>query len=81
MRNLGVSTKLPLEEVKKRAKAFFGPGGLGLKLVDEANDCFTFEGGGGYVRLAFQAGEKGTDLNLVTQEWERQIDEFAAGLV
>ena len=35
------------KRVIQEAITFFGPGGAGLKVVDELADCASFEGGGG----------------------------------
>jgi len=80
MLNLERKTKLPEEEVKQRLRRFFGKEGLGLELKEETPQCLTFEGAGGYV-TATLCPEKGkTRLDLVTQEWEYQVKDFAAGL-
>ena len=80
MRNLEATTKLNPEKVVERLKDFFGPGGLGLDLTDEAADCLTFSGGGGYVTADLRQEGGRTKVGLVTQEWEAQIDKFAAKL-
>jgi len=77
MLNLEVKTKLSPEEVGRRLKNFFGPGGLGLEVKEETPLCFTFSGGGGYVNATVCTEEGKTKINLVTQEWEHQVKEFA----
>ena len=52
MINLEKKTKLSPEEVMKRLKKFFGKGGQGLEITEEAPQCLTFSGGGGYVTAA-----------------------------
>ena len=67
-------TEKALEELKR----FFGKGGLGLEVKEEAPQCITFQGGGGYV-TATLCEEKGkTRLDLVTQEWDYQVKQFAS---
>jgi hypothetical protein len=80
MLNLEVKTKLDPGEVASRLKQFFGTGGLGLALREEAPQCLTFEGGGGYVTAAFCPEEGRTRVDLVTQEWDYQVKKFAAQL-
>jgi hypothetical protein len=80
MLNLDVKTKLPQEEVMKRLKKFFGKGGLGLDVIEETNQCLTFEGGGGHVTATLCPEEGKTRINLVTQEWENQVKKFASSL-
>ena len=80
MLNLEIQTPLAVKEVAERSKKFFGPGGLGLELKEETPQCITFEGGGGYVtaNICTEAGK--TKVNLLTQEWEKQVRNFAATL-
>ncbi len=80
MLNLEVTTKLSQEEVIQRLKKFFGKGGLGLDLTEEAPQCLTFEGGGGHVTATICSEEGKIRMNLVTQEWENQVKKFASGL-
>ena len=79
MLNLEVETKLSKEEATKKVKKTFGEGGHGLKLVDESGSCLSFEGGGGYVTVTIGAKGSKTSIELVTQEWDFQVKEFAAG--
>jgi hypothetical protein len=80
MLNLDVKTKASQEEVTKRLKKFFGKGGLGLDVTEEAPQCLTFEGGGGHVTATLCPEEGKTRINLVTQEWENQVKKFASSL-
>ncbi len=80
MRNLETTTRLSLEEARGRIKGFFGPGGLGLEVTEEEKNCLTLSGGGGYVRATMEDCDGVTTIDLVTQEWENQIDRFAASL-
>jgi hypothetical protein len=80
MINLEVKTKLSQEEVVKRLKKFFGKGGLGLDIIEESPQCLNFEGGGGYVTATLCLEEGKTRIDLVTQEWDHQVKEFASGL-
>jgi hypothetical protein len=80
MTNLDVRTKLKQEDVIDRLKKFFGKGGLGLEIAEEAPQCLTFEGGGGYVTATVCPEEGKTKINLVSQEWDYQVKKFASGL-
>jgi hypothetical protein len=80
MINLEVKTKLSQEEIVKRLKKFFGKGGLGLDITEESPQCLNFEGGGGYVTATLCLEEGKTRIDLVTQEWDHQVKEFASGL-
>ncbi len=81
MTHLEVKTRLAREEVIERLKRFFGRGGLGLDLTEEMPQCLTFEGGGGYVTATICPEEGRTRIDLVTQEWDYQIKQFAEDLL
>ena len=76
MLKIGTKTKLTPEEATKKAIDFFGPGGQGLKVVDETPASACFEGGGGRVEVVACAEEKETSVELVSQEWDFQVKEF-----
>ena len=80
MLNLERKTKLSQEEVLKELKRFFGKGGLGLELSDESPQCLTFIGGGGYVTATLCSEEDKTMVDMVTQEWDYGVKEFASRL-
>jgi hypothetical protein len=80
MLNLESRTKLSQEEVLQKLKRFFGKGGLGLELSYETPQCLTFIGGGGYVKATLCSEENRTRVNLVTQEWDYDVKEFASRL-
>jgi len=80
MINLETKTKLTPEEVVDRLNKFFGKGGLGLELTEDAPQCLTFKGGGGYVTATLCLDEGKTRINLVAQEWDHQAKEFVSGL-
>lgn len=80
MLNLELKTELSGQEAMQRLKQFFGSGGLGLVLTEEAESCLTFSGGGGYV-TATLCEEKGqTRIDLETREWEYQVRQFTSSL-
>jgi hypothetical protein len=72
-------TKLSPEEVIKRAKAYFGQGGLGLDIVEENPCCVYLEGGGGHVYVTSSTGEK-TNVELETREWDYHVQRFMQGI-
>lgn len=80
MVNLDVTTKLKPEEAAERIRKFFGKGGLGLEITEETSQCLTFEGGGGYVTATLCPEQDKTRINLVTQEWDIQVRQFASSL-
>lgn len=80
MLNLEVTTKLSLEETGRRVTEFFGKKGLGLNITEDEPTRKCFDGGGGYVTIDLCAENNKTKLNLVTQEWEYQVKEFASNL-
>jgi hypothetical protein len=72
------SSKLAPSEATDKAVAFFGPGGLGLEMIERAECCVRLEGGGGYVFVQAEEGEKGHGSLVVVEgrEWEYQIKRF-----
>lgn len=70
-------SKLDVEEVLRRAEDFFGPGELGLKLVERNECCLSFEGGGGHVTVAAaRCKPDRTEVDLETREWDYQVKRF-----
>ena len=78
MLNLEVKTKSTPEKVVEELKNYFGEGGLGLKLRDDTSQCLNFEGTGGYVTATLCSEDDLTRVELVTQEWEYHVKQFAA---
>jgi hypothetical protein len=70
-----VTTSLTPQQVMERASAHFGPQGLGLENTSRDERCLVFEGGGGYVALTIQPGDK-TTVELETREWDRVVEQF-----
>jgi len=68
MLKLRTKTKLAPEQVIIRAEGFFGPGGYGLKATDHGDECVTFEGGGGEVRIAACREEEMTTVDMDARE-------------
>ena len=76
MLRMMTKTKLSPEEAIKRAVAFFGPVGYGLKVKEQDDCCAYFEGGGGGVEVTASTEKKGTFVELVSREWDYQVTEF-----
>jgi hypothetical protein len=80
MLNLEVETKLSKEEAERRIRSVFGKQGHGLEIAEDQPGCISFQGGGGYVTAHVEVDGNKTKINLLTQEWEFQVKEFAADL-
>jgi len=78
MISLAKDSKLTPAKVIERAEAYFGPKGIGLEVVDCADCCARFEGGGGHIFVQTAAGEKGkgSQVNIEAREWEREAEKF-----
>lgn len=76
MLSLSTGTKLDRDEVIKRAVAFFGPGGYGLEITEEAPGCVSFKGGGGGIEVIANLDSETTKVDLTSQEWDHQVKEF-----
>jgi hypothetical protein len=70
-----VTTKLTPQEALERAIAYFGPGGQGLEITSKDDLSLAFQGGGGYVAITAQPGDK-TTLDLETREWDYAVQQF-----
>jgi hypothetical protein len=76
-------SRLSPEEVVEKAKAFFGPDGLGMEVTEPADCCARFEGGGGHVYVQAdlprsESGKRsgGSRVEIQGREWEYQIRRF-----
>jgi hypothetical protein len=77
MARYGKETKIEANDVLQRAEAFFGTGGLGMKLIERNECCVSFEGSGGHVTVsAARCKPEVTDVDLETREWDYQVKEF-----
>ena len=76
MINVEAKTKLSQEEVIKRAVAYFGPDGYGLKIIEQSDNSLSFEGGGGGGALATREEEGKTTVSIVSREWDYQTKKF-----
>jgi hypothetical protein len=72
-----VTTTLTPQEALARAIGYFGRGGQGLEITRKGDLSLVFEGGGGYVAITAQPGDK-TTLDLETREWDRAVRQFMA---
>jgi hypothetical protein len=75
MARYSTETKLSPERVIEKARAYFGTE-MGLDTTDDNPCCITFEGGGGFVSVTVNAGEKKTAVELETREWDYQVKQF-----
>jgi hypothetical protein len=64
------------EKAIEKAVDFFGPKGYGLKVYDQGPTCVKFEGSGGDVEVTSCAEDKGSSVEIVSNEWEIQAREF-----
>lgn len=76
MLRLTVTTKHTPTEVMRRARAFFGVGGLGLEPSDVAAGV-SFSGAGGFVTLALADEDGSTVVDISTREFDQPVRRFA----
>jgi hypothetical protein len=76
MARYGKESKHSPAQVMKKALEFFGPGGLGLGIKEEGEDCASFEGGGGHVFVQVCEKGRGSEVDLETREWDYQVKQF-----
>jgi hypothetical protein len=70
-----VTTTLTPQEALERASIHFGPQGEGLEITGRDERGVVFQGGGGYVAVTAQPGEK-TVLEIETREWDWAVQQF-----
>jgi hypothetical protein len=76
MINLAKQSKMEPAEIVKRAARFFGPSGLGLEIHDADQRNARFQGGGGFVAVKAAPTPRGSDVKVLSQEWEQQAQQF-----
>jgi len=80
MLRMATKTRLSPEDAIKHAVEFFGPDGYGLRIREQSPEFACFEGAGGEVEVFACAEEKGSSLELVSREWDYQVEEFVRKL-
>jgi hypothetical protein len=76
-----VATQLTPAEALQRAIGYFGPGGVGLKLIDQNQSSLVFTGSGGHVAVTAHPGHpprRQTQVGLETREWDYAVRKFMA---
>ena len=76
MLRLEVKTKLSPEKTIEEAVAFFGPAGNGLEVKENYKNHAYFEGGGGSVAVSTSLKDKKTAVDIVSKEWDFQVQKF-----
>jgi hypothetical protein len=75
MLRISVETNLKPENVIQQAINLFTKD-YGLKVKEECPDSVELEGSGGGVSIGAKAGDKKTEVEIVTTEFEEQVKEF-----
>ncbi len=73
---MGTRTKESPKEVLAKASAFFGPHGVGLRIIPRGENVLEFSGGGGFVRIEVEPTKSGTDIDVQSQEWNYDVKRF-----
>lgn len=78
MIKIGKESKLTTSDVVDKAVEFFGPGGLGLEVVEKGDCCARFEGSGGYVFVDVADADRqdGSSVDVEGREWDFHIKRF-----
>jgi hypothetical protein len=76
MLRMEVKSRLSPREAIERAVKFFGPAGYGMKVRESSEDGAAFEGGGGGVVVNASPNQKGSTVEIESQEWDFQAKEF-----
>jgi hypothetical protein len=75
-----VETRVKPEEAIAQAIAFFGGDGLGLEIKEQSVCCVNFEGAGGHVQVTASAGGTRTAVDVVSREWDRDVERFVRSI-
>lgn len=76
MARYGKRSRYEPKTVIEKARAFFGPGGEGLTILEIDDCCVRFEGGGGLVEIRATQLERGSDVDILSREWDYQAKTF-----
>ncbi len=74
MLRIEAKTKLSQDEVMKRALQFFAS--QRMNLLEQSADSAAFEGAGGGVTFVTRKVDGLTSIELVSQEWDKQVEDF-----
>ena len=80
MVRMGKETELSPQDVVEQAKAFFGPGGMGLDVIERGPNSVEFVGGGGFVLVRVDTADRGSDIDIQTREWDYDVKRFLGDL-
>jgi len=78
MLRIATTTNLSPEEAIKKAIQFFGPYGFKLEITNQTDTSASFEGGGGSVGITASKLNGKTSVELISREWDFQVQEFIA---
>lgn len=76
MINLSKESKLSREDVIKKALEYWGPGGYGLTVTQQAETYAAFEGAGGGVEVVARTRDGKTEVEILSREWDSQATSF-----
>ncbi len=76
MIRISKSTHLGPDEILRRAAAYFGAGGEGLKTVERGGCCISFAGGGGDVTVTVVDETSHRTVDVESREFEYQAKRF-----
>jgi hypothetical protein len=79
MTSYTITSTLSPSEVMKRARAFFGRGGLDFSVSVNSECCVRFADGG-YVQVSVRDGTSETIIEVETRLWDEQVRGFMAAL-
>jgi hypothetical protein len=76
MLRIGKVTEQSPQDILAKATDFFGPNGTGLTVIPHGPNSVEFTGGGGFVRVQVEPKERGTEIDVQTQEWDYDAKRF-----
>jgi hypothetical protein len=76
MIRIAKTSRLTTDEIIRRASAFFGEGGEGLKQTSRQDCCVSFAGGGGHVAVFVVDDKTHRTVEVESREFEYQAKRF-----
>lgn len=73
---MGRMTKQKPKEVLERATAYFGPRGMGLKIVPREENVLVFTNDSGFVRIEAELTDSGTEIDIQSREMSYDVKRF-----
>lgn len=76
MIRLAKKSRRSIKDIRERAIEFFGPKGLGMRVEDSDPSALSFTGSGGEVNIVIKPEKGFNSVEVMSQEWDYQAQQF-----